>query len=64
MVLAERMHALTDFATMVRRDEIPKKEHKPAKRASRSSNVENKAAIHQFRTADLLPPIDWTTGWA
>jgi hypothetical protein len=49
---------------MVRRDEIPKKEHKPAKRDSRSSNVENKAAIHQFRTADLLPPIDWTTGWA
>lgn len=52
---------------MVRRDEIPS-EDKTAKRA-RSNKLRDdpnedreakRTAIHEFRSADLLPPIDWT----
>jgi hypothetical protein len=67
MVLAERARALAEFHTMVRRDEIPS-EDKTAKLA-RSDKLRNNpkedreakgTAIHEFRSADLLPPIDWT----
>jgi hypothetical protein len=67
MVLAERARALAEFHTLVRRDEIPN-EDKTAKRARsnklRDDPKEDREAkrtdIHEFRSADLLPPIDWT----
>jgi hypothetical protein len=65
MGLAERAQALAEFHTMVRRDEIPKREDEMQKRAS-SDNLQDgpsgkdKAANpHKFRTADLLPPVIW-----
>ncbi len=65
MVLAERARALAEFHTMVRRDEIPKREDEMKKRAS-SDNLQDgpsakdeAANPHKFRTADLLPPVSW-----
>ena len=63
MALSERAQALavTGFATMVRRDEPPKKEDQ-AKYAGGDlqdgHNVENKA-INKLKTANMLPPVIW-----
>ncbi len=62
MGLAERVQALAEFHTMVRRDEIPKRAEME-KRAS-SDNLQDDPSAkdeaanpHKFRTADLLPPV-------
>ncbi len=65
MGLAERVQALAEFHTMVRRDEIPKREDEMKRRASLDNlqddpSVKDEAANpHKFRTADLLPPVIW-----
>jgi hypothetical protein len=60
MALAERAHALagSGFATMVRRNETPKKEDKMENVTQPGPNAEDKAA-NKFRTADLLQPVIW-----
>ncbi len=65
MGLAERVQALAEFHSMVRRDEIPKREDEMKKPASSDNlqdgpNAKDEAANpHKFRTADLLPPVIW-----
>lgn len=65
MALVERAHVLagSGFATMVRRNEMPKKEDKMKNVTDpddlqEGPNAEDKAA-NKFRTADLLPPVTW-----
>jgi hypothetical protein len=60
MALAERAHALagSGFATMVRRNETPRKEDKMENVTHPGPNAEDKAA-NKFRTADLLQPVIW-----
>ena len=45
MVLTDRIHAIAEFHTMVRRDEIPKREDKASKRAV-IHEWDNWAALH------------------